>query len=56
MSNTFDNCFSRIVPERIDDYTWENDKVAFRTYGPAAQSLVEGGKKGASFPVVLIVG
>jgi hypothetical protein len=26
------------VPERIDDYTWENDKVAFRTYGPAAKT------------------
>jgi hypothetical protein len=32
MIDTLDNCFSRIVPERIDDYTWENDKVAFRTY------------------------
>tara|TARA_B100001057_G_scaffold497583_1_gene602112 strand:- start:860 stop:2026 length:1167 start_codon:yes stop_codon:yes gene_type:complete len=39
-------CFSRIVPTRIDDYTWENDKVAFRTYGPKAQALVEGGKEG----------
>ena len=39
-------CYSRIVPERIDDYAWENDKVAFRTYGPAAQKLVELGKKG----------
>ena len=39
-------CYSRIVPNRIDDYTWENDKVAFRTYGPAAQALVEEGKKG----------
>ena len=33
-------CYSRIVPTRIDDYTWENDRVAFRTYGPAAQVLV----------------
>ncbi len=41
-----DYCFSRIVPTRIDDYTWENDRVAFRTYGPAAQVLVEEGKKG----------
>ena len=41
-----DYCYSRFVPERIDDYTWENDKVAFRTYGPAAQALVEAGKKG----------
>ena len=39
-------CFSRIVPTRIDDYTWENDKVAFRTYGPMAQALVEEGKEG----------
>jgi len=41
-----EDCFSRIVPTRIDDYTWENDRVAFRTYGPAAQALVEEGKKG----------
>ena len=41
-----ENCFSRIVPTRIDDYTWENDRVAFRTYGPAAQALVEDGKEG----------
>ncbi len=41
-----DNCYSRIVPTRIDDYTWENDRVAFRTYGPAAQVLIEEGKEG----------
>lgn len=29
--------YSRFVPERTDDYTWENDKVAFRTYGPTGQ-------------------
>lgn len=33
--------YSRFVPERTDDYTWENDKVAFRTYGPVAQKMVE---------------
>lgn len=33
--------FSRFVPERTDDYTWENDKVAFRTYGPDAQQRTE---------------
>lgn len=33
--------FSRFVPERTDDYAWENDKVAFRTYGPDAQKRVE---------------
>ncbi|TFW33704.1 DUF4861 family protein [Massilia horti] len=26
--------FARIVPERLDDFAWENDKVAHRTYGP----------------------
>jgi hypothetical protein len=33
--------YSRFVPERTDDYTWENDKVAFRTYGPDAQRRIE---------------
>jgi len=33
--------YSRFVPERTDDYTWENDKVAFRTYGPDAQRRTE---------------
>ncbi|MBO0356641.1 DUF4861 domain-containing protein [Hymenobacter sp. BT186] len=32
--------FARLVPERTDDYTWENDRVAFRTYGPEAERLV----------------
>ncbi|MDB4293588.1 DUF4861 domain-containing protein, partial [Maribacter sp.] len=27
-------CYSRFVPERTDDYAWENNRVAFRTYGP----------------------
>ncbi|WP_052143710.1 DUF4861 family protein [Wocania ichthyoenteri] len=36
-------CFSRFVPERIDDYAWENNKVAFRVYGPAAQKMIEDG-------------
>lgn len=35
--------YSRFVPERTDDYAWENDKVAFRTYGPEAQRLAEVG-------------
>ena len=39
-------CYSRIVPERIDDYTWENNRIAFRTYGPEAQRLSEEGQKG----------
>jgi len=27
--------FARHVPERLDDFAWENDKIAHRTYGPA---------------------
>ena len=27
--------FARHIPERLDDFAWENDKVAHRTYGPA---------------------
>ncbi len=35
------SCYSRFVPERTDDYAWENNKVAFRTYGPVAQKMIE---------------
>ncbi|MCF7954293.1 MAG: glycoside hydrolase family 88 protein [Phycisphaerae bacterium] len=28
---------SRFVPERKDDFAWENDKVGFRMYGPALE-------------------
>ncbi len=34
-------CYSRFVPERTDDYAWENDKVAFRVFGPVAQQMIE---------------
>ena len=34
-------CYSRFVPERTDDYALENDKVAFRTFGPRAQEMKE---------------
>ncbi|MHC1704205.1 MAG: DUF4861 family protein [Tenuifilaceae bacterium] len=27
--------FGRFIPERYDDYAWENDKIAFRIYGLA---------------------
>ncbi|MEO5960452.1 MAG: DUF4861 family protein [Opitutaceae bacterium] len=27
--------YARFVPERLDDFAWENDKIAHRTYGPA---------------------
>ncbi len=40
--------YSRFVPERIDDYAWENDRVAFRMYGPEAQRLTEAGDPGGT--------
>lgn len=41
-------CYSRFVPERTDDYAWENDKVAFRTFGPEAQRMKEAGIQGGT--------
>lgn len=41
-------CYSRFVPERTDDYTWENNKVAFRVFGPVAQKMVEGNIPGGT--------
>lgn len=40
--------YGRFVPERIDDFAWENDLVAFRTYGPEAQRLVDAHEKGGT--------
>jgi hypothetical protein len=33
--------YGRLVPERKDDFAWENDKVAYRVYGPALQATGE---------------
>jgi hypothetical protein len=33
--------FCRFVPERADDFAWENDKIAFRAYGPALRKGAE---------------
>lgn len=33
--------FARFVPERADDFAWENDLIAFRTYGPALRAGTE---------------
>ncbi|MFA4869901.1 MAG: DUF4861 family protein [Pedobacter sp.] len=30
--------YGRYVPERFDDFAWENDKVAFRMYGKALEA------------------
>ena len=45
---SIDYCYSRFVPERTDDYTWENNKVAFRMYGPTAQKMIEDNIKGGT--------
>ena len=46
--STLIRCYSRFVPERTDDYAWENNRVAFRTFGPVAQKMVEDGLKGGT--------
>ena len=30
--------FARYVPERLDDFAWENDRIAHRTYGAALEA------------------
>jgi hypothetical protein len=34
-------CYGRVYPERKDDYAWENDRGAYRVYGPALQKTGE---------------
>lgn len=34
-------CYGRVFPERLDDLAWENDKAAYRAYGPALQATGE---------------
>jgi hypothetical protein len=33
--------YARFVPERKDDFAWENDRIAFRTYGKAIEKTKE---------------
>lgn len=33
--------YARFVPERMDDFAWENDRIAFRMYGPALEATGE---------------
>lgn len=33
--------YARYVPERKDDFAWENDKIAFRAYGKALEKTKE---------------
>ncbi|MBL9214743.1 MAG: DUF4861 domain-containing protein [Opitutaceae bacterium] len=35
--------YARHVPERLDDFAWENDRIAHRTYGPALAAPAEPG-------------
>lgn len=32
---------ARFVPERMDDFAWENDRIAMRAYGPALRAKTE---------------
>ncbi len=48
ITDTIQIAYSRFVPERTGDYAWENDKVAFRTFGPEAQKLAEEGIDGGT--------
>jgi hypothetical protein len=49
--------FCRAVPERADDFAWENDLVAFRAYGPALRAKAENSGidcwlKRVSYPII----
>ena len=35
-------CYGRYVPERADDFAWENDRIAFRVYGPRLEKQAPG--------------
>lgn len=39
--------FARFVPERLDDFAFENDRAAFRVYGPALEKTDGLSKMGA---------
>lgn len=40
--------YGQLYPERVDDIAWENDRIAFRAYGPALQAT---GEKAYGFDV-----
>ena len=49
--------YGRFVPEREDDFTWENDKVAFRVYGPNSSGVgsvsgVDAWFKKVAYPII----
>lgn len=41
--------FGRFVPERKDDFAWENDRVVFRMYGPALENFPKENAHGIDF-------
>lgn len=40
--------YSNFYPNRFDDYAWENNRVAFRTFGPKLQEMTENNIPGGS--------
>ncbi len=50
--------YGRFVPERADDFAWENDRSAYRAYGPALQRNGEKAfgydvwTKSVSYPII----
>lgn len=49
--------YGRYVPERLDDFAWENDKVAFRIYGPTGDAAgpasgVDAWLKRVPYPII----
>ncbi len=42
-------CRGRCYPERLDDMAWENDKAAYRAYGPALQ---RGGERSFGYDIL----
>lgn len=49
--------YARFVPEREDDFAWENDKIAFRVYGPNSSakgpaSGVDAWFKSVDYPII----
>jgi len=52
-----DSATARFVPERMDDFAWENDKTAYRMYGPALEDEtitcgIDAFVKSVSYPVM----
>jgi rhamnogalacturonyl hydrolase YesR len=37
------SAYGAFLPQRFDDFAWENDRIAFRIYGPALERKGEGG-------------